>query len=345
VATAEADVLLRPANTEPDDDRAQHVPLTALLFRHRRVTVPILILAMLGAATAQLVAPHTYRAVGSIVLATPTQDPSRLPASIAQVSDAIAEMQRTDVRSGFLAADADFSATLLDRTTLVLTASADGPDVAEQTVLAAASWLGREITARQDDADIPLGDQLEGRLLTPTVVARRNAGSSYTAEAVVWIDGLGGAEENPYQASAVTSRLLTLWLTSVEGRAAVESRIGPDVSYLLVFDPWGPLPSIDIVTEGADAGEVIEAFHEIAAIMQLDLEGRQSRAQVPLARRIFVEELAEPLSVEDVGPALAPFAVVALLMGLASAGGAAALLDRRARQRTSSAAETAWPAT
>jgi hypothetical protein len=333
VARAESSVLVRPDPvTGTDSDGAPHVPLVRLLVRHPRVTAPILILTLLGVAAAQSLAPSAYRAVGSVVLATPAQDPSRLPASIAQVSDAMTAMQAPDVRESFLVDDASFSANMLDRTTLVLTASADRPAAAEETVLAAATWLGREITDRQDAADIPIGDRLEGRLLTPTVVARRVAAGTYTAEAVLWIDGLGGVEENPYQASAITSRLLALWLTGTEGRATVESRIGSDTEYFIVYDPWEPLPVIDVITEGSDASQVVAAFSEVASVMQLDLEGRQSRAQVPVAQRIFVDELARPMTAEDISPAVAPLAVVVLLLGLASAGGAAALLEQRARR-------------
>jgi hypothetical protein len=339
VVRAESSLLVRPDRpTRPDNDEVQHISLVALLVRHRRVTAPILILTLLGVAAAQMLAPSAYRAVGSVVLATPAQDPSRLPASIAQVSDAMTEMQRSDVRDSFLVDDASFSATMLDRTTLALAAEADRPAAAEETVLAAATWLRQEFTDRQETAGIPASDRLEGRLLTPTVVARRAAAGTYTAEAVLWIDGLAGSEENPYQASPVTSRLLTLWLTGTEGRATVEDRIGPNTGYLLVYDPRQSLPSIDIITEGSDAGHVVAAFSEIAAIMQLDLEGRQSRAQVPMAQRIFVDDLARPLVAEDISPAAAPLAVPVFLLGLTCASGTAALLEHRARRAPTSAA-------
>jgi hypothetical protein len=336
VAVAELAEAERRTSDPPLAGDPEHVSLIALLWRQRRITLPILALTVVASVVAQVTAPPHYRAVGSVVLATSSQDPSRLPESIAQVSDAMAEMQRAEVRDTFLVEDADFSASMLDRTTLVVGASARRADAAEETVTAAVTWLRTAIEERQDLADIPPGDRLEGRLLTPTVVARRTAAGTYAAEAVVWVDGLSGAQQNPYQASPVTTRLLSLSLASTEGRETIATRIGPNITYIVAHDPWGPLPTLDIVTEGPDRRQVIEAFAAITTVLQLELEGRQSRAQVPLAQRIFVDVLAQPATAEDTSPAVSPLAVVVAMLGLALAGGAAAVRERRANDAPAS---------
>src|SRR5690606_30108358 len=108
----------------------------------------------------------------------------------------------------FAVGDASVSAGLVDGTALVISATATDASAAERTVSGAIRWLGEQLSERQQSAGIPDPDQLAGRLLTPTVVARPDRMGSYEAEAVIWVDGLGGAAENPFVASTETAQLL-----------------------------------------------------------------------------------------------------------------------------------------
>jgi hypothetical protein len=310
-----------------------HVSLAGLLLRNWRVSTPILILTAMACGLVQTSAPATFAASGTVMLATPAQDPSRLPAAIIELSEAIDEMQRFEVRESLAVGNASVSARLVDRTILVITSSADDGRDAERSVTGAIRWLETELTSRQEAAGITEQDRLTGRLLTPTVIARRLNDDSYAAEAVVWVDGLGGAEENPFDASPSTARLLLVALSGVEGRGNIEDRIGPDVDYAISQDETEDLSGLVIVTEGADADDTIAAFDAIVSVMDLELAGRQTRAQVPVVRRVFVDVLSRPEVATDESPSVHPASVLIACLGVAAAGGAGALDRRRQRPR------------
>jgi hypothetical protein len=262
------------------------------------------------------------------MLASPGFDPSRVPESVAHLEAAISELQRQDAPS-FAVGDATLAAELVERTTLVISASATDASSAERSVSEAVRWLGTELSERQGSAGIPPPDQLAGRLLTPTVVARLDRPNGYEAEAVVWIDGLGGAEENPFVASQETARLLVSALSSANGDRLIEDRIGEGVDFSLYQDRADELPTIIITTAGSDADAVVASFDAIASVLDLELTGRQVRAQVSSAQRIFVDVLARPERPTDLSPTVHPLATLIGLAGVVVAGGAGGLMQRR----------------
>jgi hypothetical protein len=322
-----------PVRSDPPGEPAVHASLAALLLRHWRVTAPILLLTAIAFGLVQANAPSTYRASGTVMLATPAQDPSRLPASIIQLSDAIDEMQRFEIRESLAVGDASVSARLVDRTTLVIASSSSNGRDAERSVTEAIRWLQTELTSRQEAGGIAEVDRLTGRLLTPTVVARRLGDDAFAAEAVMWVDGLGGAEENPFQASPATARLLIVALSGVEGRGSIEDRIDPGVNYAISQDATEDLAALVIATQGSDADEILAAFDAIVAVMDLELGGRQARAQVPVARRVFLDVLSRPQVATDESPSVHPVPALIALLGIAAAGGAGAVAHSRERHR------------
>jgi hypothetical protein len=316
---------------------ANHITLFQLLVRYWRVTVPILALAVAGVMVVQTTAPRDLRAEGAVILATPDLDWTRASGSLVYLSEALEELQQEEVTATLTTRDATLSAALTDRTTLHVGSTADRPRAAESTVSAAVAWLQDELTERQQRAGISGTDQLAARLLTPNVVARQEPDGTYVAEAAIWVDGLGGAEANPYAPSAATVRFLAITLSSADGRAAVASRIGDGIGYAVRRDPTEGLPLLTIAVSGHDGEAILTAFDEIAAVMDLELDGRQARAQVPPSRRIFVEVLARPERVRDHSPTFQNLAVVIALLGVALAGGAAGLVRRRHLRRQAAA--------
>jgi hypothetical protein len=310
-----------------------HVSLLSLLLRHWRVTLPILLVAAAASLFVQSTMRPTFSAVGTVMVASPGWDPSRVPESIAHLEAAVSEMQQPDAQS-FAVGNATVSAGLVERTTLVITASATDASAAERTVSGGVTWLRTELSERQASAGIPDPDQLAGRLLTPTVVARSDRAGGYEAEAVVWIDGLGGAEENPFVASKETARLLVSALSSADGERLIEDRIGDGVSFSLFQDRADELPTIIITTAGDDSHEVVTAFDAITSVLDLELTGRQVQAQVGSAQRIFIDVLARPERPTDLSPTVHPLAILIALTGLAAAGGAGGLTQRRQFART-----------
>jgi hypothetical protein len=313
--------------------RDTHVTLIQLLVQHRRVTVPILILAGGVALLIQVTSVPLFRASGTVMLASPAQDPSRVAESTVHLKRAVAELQGMDAHEDTAVGSAEWTAELSDDSTLHFSATAESRSSAERTVAAAIDRLERDLLDRQQTAGIPDADRLVGRLLTPRVVARQAGDRTYVADAVIWVDGVAGAEENPFTASQPTARLLALTLSAPEGRNAVQERVGSDVQFDLRYDGSGDLPTLDVTTQGGDQDEVVAAFDAITGLLDLELAGRQSRAQVPLSRRIFVDVLARPLVGIDTRPTLEPAAILALLLGVAGAAGAAGLQRRKLRRR------------
>jgi hypothetical protein len=315
-----------------------HVTLLHLLSRYWRVTVPIMAVAAAGALAVQASAPPDLRAEGAVILASAELDRSRSSESLVHLTRALNDLQREEVAASLTTSDAVLTADLTDRMTLHIGATADRARAAESTVSAAAEWLQNELAERQRQAGISGVDQLAARLLTPTVVGRQGSDGAYVAETVIWIDGLGGAETNPYAPSAQTAQFLALLLSSADGRETVASRVGDGVRFTVRQDPTENLPVLTVTTAGHDAVSLSRAFDEVVAVLNLELEGRQARAQVPPARRIFVEVLARPESALDLSPTVEAPAVMIALSGIVVAGSVAGLLRRRqARRRTAEA--------
>jgi hypothetical protein len=310
-----------------------HVTLLQLLTRYWRVTVPILLASIVAAVAVQQLMPPNYRAAGSVMLATPAQDPRPMAAPLVQLSETVDELQGLEVRDLLVSGDAAFSAQLLDQTTLIVTAASRNASTAEETVTAAVEWFGASLEERQRSADIAPEDRLSSQLLTPVIQAHRAAVGAYEAEAILWIEGLRSSGDNPYQASPVTARLLAVWLSGDEGREALSEWIGPGADFAVAHDPWGPLPTLDIVTHGRDSDSAVAAFDEIVELLELELNSRQARAQVPIPRRLFIDVLARPEDPVDTRPPLEPLAVLVFLAGLAAAGGTAGYLHTKRSPR------------
>jgi hypothetical protein len=84
-----------------------------------------------------------------------------------------------------------------------------------------------------------------------------------------------------------------------------------------------------IMTEGRQAEPLLAAFDQIVDVLDLELNGRQARAQVAPSQRTFIDVLARPRELIDDAPTVHPLTMLIAFLGLGAAGGAGALVRRR----------------
>lgn len=310
--------------------------LIRVVLRRWYVALPIILASMGAAWWVQSNTPPTYEATGSILLASPELDPSRIPFVVADVGARVSELDEPEVLQQLAEQDASFAVEPVDTTTLTIRAVGEAPEAAAETVENVVSWLRTEIEASQTASTIPADERVEVRTLHPVVVPEEQDDGSFRAEAtVLFIDPTAGTV-NPYGPTASTGRLLEVSLESDSGVERIEAQAADGIEYDV--DQYSrDAPILTVTVLGHDPGGVIEAFTIIHGELGADLERRQARAEVPSSRRVTTEVIAAPEFVEDVSPPVERSAAVFLAVGGLLAIGLALLVENIAARGSYSA--------
>lgn len=321
------------------------ITIIQAVLRRWYVSGPIIFAAVAVAAYVQVTTPPAYEAVGQVLLADPTLDPSGLPTSIVSPDDLIRTLDEPRLRQDLAEGDATFRAEVTDSNTITLAVTAGDPDDAEATALAVNGWLREEVERLQAEAQIPAEEQIIPR--GGEQVAAQTDDESGTAEATSIIELFDPTASivNPFAASNATVRLLIVAVESDAGRLAVSERTGPGVAYKLSQSTSDAAPILTVTTTAAAAAEALTSFEAVRAVIDEELDRRQDRAEIPQSRRTKAEALAQPQSVTDVSPPVdrAAGAILGLggLVGMAAAIASENIADRRRRRQV----EEVWAPT
>lgn len=300
--------------------------LGTLLVRQWKVTAPILVAFLALAVYLALSGPPpTYEASGQVLLARPEFDPSRLPENVIDVPGTAERLVSSEVAPEIVDESARLTATAHDHTTIEVTVAGPSAGATEQGLVAAIDWLEEDAASSQQEASVPEAERLAWLLLTPDTRALTQVDGSYRAAATLWIEGLSGLDENPYARFSQLPRVMQITLTSEDRRAQIHERLGGGVDYGITA-PTRRLsaPLLDVRTSGADPDRTLAAFDLVVDEIGQELQQRQSRASVPVTRRVFVDVIAPPIESVPQEQGLPLGAASVALLGVVAAGGAAA---------------------
>jgi hypothetical protein len=318
------------------------ITIVQAVFRRWYISFPLVAVAAVAAFYIQSNTPPAYQAEGQLLLADPSLDPSGLPASVVDVDEILRLLDEPSVREDLESGDAVYQVEAEDQSTFVVTVSAPGEQTARSTALAIRDWVTDHVESQQAEAGFPDPERLQVRggervsVTTDTQTGTGQAGSVITL-----FDPTAGFV-NPYVASIMTVRLLIVAVESDAGRGEVLQRTGTGVGFLLTQSPRDAAPIMGVTTTGSDPSAVLSAFDAVRQVVDVELQQRQDRAEIPLTRRTRVEALATPQRVTDVSPPVERAAAAIFgLGGLLAVAAAIAVDGIQTRRRSRSSPQ--WP--
>lgn len=293
-----------------------------------RVVVPIAVLTLGLAYLVQSTTPPEYQASGYLVLETPELDAAEDTTPVVDPVRVADGIQLEGESAG-----RNFTVTLLGGANYSVAASAPTADQAEDDVAAVVGQLAERIAALQGQDDVPDNEQVELRMVDPTIVAELQPDeATYVATATTFLNDPAQGTMNPYLANSSTGRLLQVAVMGDAGQAEFSQQTGGGISLTVAQEARDAAPLLQVVTVGSDPQSVIDGFYVAQEIMSTNLDARQARADVLPSQRITLGVLDAPLGVSDESPPVdrATAGVVAL-GGLLALGLAIGLegLDRR----------------
>lgn len=312
--------------------------LIQVVLRRWYVTIPVM-LATLGVAWwVQTNTPPTYEASGAMLLAGPELEPSRMPFVVADVVGHVARLDDLEVQGELAIGGATFAVIPASPTILTIRAVGDTGEAAVETVGNVVEWLRTEVSASQAGSTIPPDERLEVRTSDPVVVPERQDDGSFQAEGTVLVVDPTAGLENPYRPSAATGRVLEVSVESDSALERISSMTAEDIKYDVGQSNRDAAPILNVTVLGRDPGAVLAAFDVVHRTIDEDLEQRQSRAEVPVSRRVTTELIAAPEIVEDVSPPLERSAAALAAAGMLLAVGLAVLVESVSARRAPSRA-------
>lgn len=309
------------------------------VLRRWYIVTPIVLVAAALALTVQSNTPSQYQAAGSVLLANPELDPSRLPLTSSILDDVVADLQAAADADEFAPAT-EVSVYRRDVTAIGVDLSAGSEDEVREGVEAVSDALAEILAAIQEENDIPAADRTEvlpGGIEVAVDDGSFETGGQIAASSVINLSDPTAGIVNPFGASAQTARVLEVALESDEGRLAMAQRAGRGVAFDITQETRDVAPIVQITTLGSDPELVLEDFDLVVDVLGDELDARQATAQVPESRRVILEVLAAPRGVMDVSPPVSRVAAAVLGLGGLLGVGIALLvesIDSRRRGRS-----------
>lgn len=158
--------------------------------------------------------------------------------------------------------------------------------------------LGASLQSLQDVSEVPEAERAELRRVAPDEVMIQDTGTA-VASASLFLFVPGSSSVNPYQPNASTGRLLQVSVSGDTGRRAFFEAMGPDYTFEVGQEARDAAALIQIATIGPDEEGVIESFYQVMHLMQLELDARQDRADVPPAQRLSMTVVDAPVRASD----------------------------------------------
>ncbi len=311
------------------------------VLRRWYVAAPILLAFAAGAYYVNSTIPPQFEARGQVLLADPELDPSNLPRQSVSLTELVDELQSSEVLDAQLVGGATLDATAR-RNGITLEVEGETREAVQETVANARSWLATGLEEQQERANIEPLERLRLSDAGVDAVAEDEEGLRQTT--TLELEDPAAAAPNPYGASNQTGRLLIVATSSDAGRMRVAERTGPDVSFEVSQDSRDAAPILSITTFGPAPQQVIEAYDDVTAVLEEELEARESRAEVPPSRQTSIERIAVPQQVADVSPPLDRSVAAIVGVGGLLALAAALALDSMISHRRARIADGPHPA-
>ncbi len=314
------------------------ITIVLTVLRRWLLVVPILLVALAVAAVAESRADPEFSAFGSVLLSHPELDPSRLPLTRMEVDGVLADVE-------VAAADGELpvggtEVTILqtgEQTVEVVAVGASDEEVTEGT-RALLDAISSRIAQIQQDKEVPSEERTE-----VVEVDRQLSDSEDLAQVemvrTLYLDDPTVGIDNPFGASAETARVLEVALESDAGRLALAQDVGHQVDFDISQADRDAAPIVGIETLASSQEQALADFSHVVDSLTAELDARQARALIPESRRVVVEVLAAPQSVEDISPPISRLAVAIVGLGGLLAVGLALLVESvmaRRRGRPSS---------
>lgn len=297
------------------------VTLIKIMGRRWWVTVPILIATVVAAANVQSDAPREFEVSGTVLIATPDLDSSRLPLTVVDVPSAVAQVSDDETADRAVAADGtdDFQVRRVSSTRVEVRVRASGP-AANRTAEFVLDELSTIILDRQEAAELPVDEWL----VPITEVFEADAdvpGQDVDVEipegttlGVLDLYDPAADFENPYGADGDTAQVLRFAAESDLAHQRMMDLIRTEDIEFEVSAEGGPgILAITALAPTPDGA--LSLFDGITDFLAEQLDVRQERAGVPTTRKLQIEVLAMPEQVEDVSPPLARLAVAVFTLG------------------------------
>ena len=296
------------------------VTLLQLMIRRWWVTVPILIATVVATANVQSDAPKEYEVSGTVLIATPDLDSTRLPLTVVDVSSAVAQVSDEETADRAVAADGtdDFQVRRVSPTRVEVRVRASGPE-ATTTAEFVLDELAAIVLERQETADLPVAERLVpiAEVFEPDADVPDDLDTEVpegTTLGVLELYDPAADFENPYSADADTAQVLRFAAESDLARQRMVDLIGTEDIEFEVSAEGGP--GILAITALAPTPEAsLGLFDGITDFLAEQLDVRQQRAGVPTTRTLRIEVLAAAEEVADVSPPLDRLAVAVFTLG------------------------------
>jgi hypothetical protein len=308
------------------------ISVVVTVLKRWRITVPIVLLAVGVAVLVESRVPPQFTASGSLLLSHPELDPSRLPLATDDLERILGGVQSAADEGELADGDGEVALRRLDSESIELTVIASSEARGWDVTQAVADTLGQEISELQEANEVPPGERTEVVQSEAEIVSPEEAQETEIVSVLYLHDPTAGID-NPFGATSQTARVLQVALESDRGYDALEEAAGHRMEYAISQTERDEAPIIEVQTVGDSASRVLGDFELVVDAVARELEARQARALVPETRRVVIEVIAAPETVEDVSPPVSRLAAAIIGLGGIAALGTALLAESIARRR------------
>lgn len=302
------------------------ISIVLTVLRRWMLVVPILLLTLGVAAVVESRTDAEYSAFGSVLLSQPELDPSRLPLTRTEIEAVRGEVE-TAAADGDLAVGGS-EVTILHTAEQTIEVVAVGSS--ESEVADASRAITAELSSRFAELQEEKGIVPEERTEVVDIDVQYSEAEEVQQLEVVrtlYLDDPTLGIDNPFGASPQTARVLEVSLESDAGRFALAEDVGHQIEFNISQADRDAAPIVGIETLADSQEQAIADFDHVLAALARELDARQARAMVPESRRVVVDVLAAPQSVEDVSPPIGRVTVAIVGLGGLLAVGLALLVE------------------
>lgn len=291
------------------------VSLLKVMLRRWPVVLPIVILTGIAAVLVNDNAPRQFEVSGTVLLATPDLDSTRLPGAVVNLPGAVSELTSPAGTERLVAAGAteNFSVRRVSGDRVEVRVRDDSPrgiDTAEVVL----EHLADLVIERQEAADLPVEERLVPLTEVLDVEVAGAEGGFADGEVdnevevprgmtlgILELDDPTAGFENPFGANDATAQVIKFAVESDEAFERLKAEFGTEDIEFEVAAEGGP-GIMSITALGPTPEATLLLFDRVTELLSEQLSIRQERAGVPSTQRVEVEVLAEAREVTDVTP-------------------------------------------
>ncbi len=317
--------------------------LLQLVWKHRRITLPVVAVTIAVAVYAELNSPSEFEASGSVLVSEFPPDDALDPVQLTEPSTIARDVRLSDTAEEVLAdpETSDFSIVATeDRSVRIEVTGATAADV-ERNANDLAEAVVDTIFDVQEEADIPEPERIRGA--TRTLDTRQPDEGAFIGTTVVLFEDPMGDVTNPLRSTAATGRLLEIASRSDAGEQAILEQTNDRFAYEVSLDSRDQAPVLEIYVLSDSQQSALSGFDVVVDFLSGHLAERQTRAGVRSTDQLRLEVLAEPQRARDVSAPVSRAVAVVIAIGGFLAVLAAILADNLQRRRASLPAEEEDP--